>query len=490
MDKRKGVCLLLALLVAGRVQAGQVLSFDEQGRITASVNDSSTNYTYGKFQTETSGLLYKKLGVKGMSPTDPAVTRTVQGVEQVAAGVAVGRLAFGGGWLGIVAGAVINAVVFAAVALGLDNLVKWLFGSGNSVTATTTGTVAPPDGSFFYFSDTRVWPEKCGQLLEKDFLTDTAAANAELAAGGKSGAPVVCSGVDPAKVVQYILDSCDGNGNCTTHGINPIDGSTINNGLKFQKSFGIPPNLVDAPAGGDGSPVISDYETAVANLPESEKSQPVNPELAADVVNALWQQASQLPGYAGVAYDPSNPVTTQEAADWQAANPAYTPTVGDAVGTGTGSGTQGQTGSGGSVGALPINNSPGSADPTPGVNPGTDTGTEPGDGTSPQDGQCGAPGEPACEVDWGTNPGTPEPTLESTPTIDMILGPIVNMLPGFRSFQLPAHTGTCPVATFSIFGNSYTMDQHCTLFEQNRTAISAAFALVFLLASVFIVLTA
>ncbi|KVN37558.1 hypothetical protein WJ63_33290 [Burkholderia pyrrocinia] len=72
----------------------------------------------------------------------------------------------------------------------------------------------------------------------------------------------------------------------------------------------------------------------------------------------------------------------------------------------------------------------------------------------------------------------------------MILGPAMNMLPGFGSFQVPAHTGACPTATFSMFGHTYTMDQHCTLFEQNRAAISAAFALVFLLASVFIVLTA
>ncbi|TAL94902.1 MAG: hypothetical protein EPN73_15470 [Paraburkholderia sp.] len=64
------------------------------------------------------------------------------------------------------------------------------------------------------------------------------------------------------------------------------------------------------------------------------------------------------------------------------------------------------------------------------------------------------------------------------------------MLPGFKGFQMPAHSGVCPTGTFSMFGNTYTMDQHCTLFEQNRAAISAAFALVFLLASVFIVLTA
>ncbi|RQR33866.1 hypothetical protein DIE23_14060 [Burkholderia sp. Bp9143] len=72
----------------------------------------------------------------------------------------------------------------------------------------------------------------------------------------------------------------------------------------------------------------------------------------------------------------------------------------------------------------------------------------------------------------------------------MILDPVLNMLPGFKSFQVPAHTGTCPTASFSVFGNTYTVSEHCVLLEQYRTPITGAFSLMFLLASVFIVLMA
>ncbi|KVE70721.1 hypothetical protein [Burkholderia vietnamiensis] len=491
MDKRKIVCWLLALAVCGQAEAGTVLVFDKAGKIVSTYVDQTTAYSYGKMQTETSGLLYKKLGSMGLEVTDVRVTKTIQAVETVATGAANGaRSGIGGGWIGIVVGAVIGAVVNWAIGLGLDKLVKWRFGSGDSVTATTSAS-APPIGSFYYFALEREWPDTCGQRIEKDYLTDVEAFNADSAASKQT--PVSCYGTDPSKTMNWQLDSCDGRGNCTAHATSWVDGSTLNSTFSYNYQYGVPVNL-QVSSGGDGSPVTTDIATATKNVPDSEKAQPVNPELAASTVNALWQQASQLSGYQGVPYDPSNPVTTQDATDWQDANPSYTPTVGDALGVGSGSGTQGQSGVGGSLGSLPIHNTPGSSDPTPGVNPGTGSGTGSGTGTGTGTGssgsQCGAPGQPPCEVDFGANPNTPQPSLENTPTIQMILGPIFNMLPGFNSFQVPAHTGVCPTATFAMFGRSYTMDQHCTLFEQNRTAINAMFAMVFVLASVFIVLSA
>ena len=47
------------------------------------------------------------------------------------------------------------------------------------------------------------------------------------------------------------------------------------------------------------------------------------------------------------------------------------------------------------------------------------TGT--GTGTGSSGSQCGAPGQPPCEVDFGANPNTPQPSLENTPTIQMIV---------------------------------------------------------------------
>lgn len=479
MTKRKIVCLLLSLSVAGQAEAGNILMFDSNGVVTAR-NDPTTPYNYGKSQIETSGLLYSKLGKAGYAPTSAQVTSTVQAIESVAVSAANGaRSGIGGGWLGMIGGAVLGAVINWAIGLGLDKLVKWWFGSGDSVTATTSAS-PPPIGSFYYFALEREWPDKCGQRIEKDYMTDVEAFNADAAASKQT--PVSCYGTDPAKTVDWKLDSCNGRGTCTAHATSWVDGSTLNNTFDYSYQYGVPVNLQVSSAG-DGSPVTTDIATATKNVPDSEKAQPINPELAANTVNALWQQASQLPGFQGVPYDPSNPVTTQDATDWQNANPSYTPTVGDALGVGTGSGTQGQANVGGSVGSLPIHNTPGVSDPTPGVNPGTGTGT--GTGT-----QCGAPGQPACKVDLGPDPNTSQPSLENTPTIQMILGPVLNILPGFSSWHVPAHSAVCPTATFAMFDHTYTMDQHCTIFEQNRSVISAGFSLLFALAAVFIVLTA
>jgi hypothetical protein len=70
------------------------------------------------------------------------------------------------------------------------------------------------------------------------------------------------------------------------------------------------------------------------------------------------------------------------------------------------------------------------------------------------------------------------------------LQPLLSILPGFKSFAVPGHTGTCPQPSFTVFDQSFTVSEHCTLAEKYRSAISGASLLAFAIAALFIVLTA
>jgi len=90
----------------------------------------------------------------------------------------------------------------------------------------------------------------------------------------------------------------------------------------------------------------------------------------------------------------------------------------------------------------------------------------------------------------GPDPGIGSPTLETTPTAQQILAPILGLMADFRSFVVPAHESTCPKPTFQLFGKSIVMDAHCNIAEQQRAALYAVMAAVWLLAGALIVLRA
>lgn len=120
--------------------------------------------------------------------------------------------------------------------------------------------------------------------------------------------------------------------------------------------------------------------------------------------------------------------------------------------------------------------------------PATNPTTFPDDDTNPQ-----TPGQ-GTQVDLGPDPNTPPPNLEATPTIEQIVGPLLNLMPDLRNFALPGHSSECPTAhlQWSLFGRTfdYTMDTQCVLIEENRGLIQAAMMVVWTLCATFIVLRA
>lgn len=191
-------------------------------------------------------------------------------------------------------------------------------------------------------------------------------------------------------------------------------------------------------------------QSAITALTPEEKAQPLDPATIANMINAMGQQIQTDPTYTGPPIPPITPDTVKQAT--QGLSP---PTVGDMV--------------------APITPSSVQYDPTispTSTNGATNTPFAPAASTTPTTSST-----PTVKVDFGPDPGIGKPDMESVPTASMILSPILNMLPGFKTWTVPTHSGVCPVAEFDAFNRHYVMNSQCTIFEQIRpyfTPISIA----------------
>ena len=221
------------------------------------------------------------------------------------------------------------------------------------------------------------------------------------------------------------------------------------------------------PAGAVPAATAQTLQQAVTALPATELAKPLNPQLVAATANALWQQAAAQPGYAGLPYPAANPISTAEAQKWMQANPGVWPTVGDFVTPKPTNATSTQPW------ALP-------SDPTAATSPLT-TAANP-TATNP------ASANPMANL--GPDPATPAPTLENIPTAQQIVGPIVEALPGHRTFSVSGQAGECPRGQFDLWGSTYHLDAHCTLIDQNKATLRAASVLGWTIVALLIVLSA
>lgn len=205
--------------------------------------------------------------------------------------------------------------------------------------------------------------------------------------------------------------------------------------------------------------------TAVTSIPSTELGKPLNPQVMTNAINNAWRDMSAKPGYSGVPYDYSNPVTVKDVETWANEHPDVWPKVQDW--------TKPQD---------PVTKPwtiPNTTTPVTSYDPATNpaTGSNPAGASQPQ-------------MNLGPDPGIPSPQLEDIPTASDILKPILDLLPDLKRFQARPFGGQCPKPTFQAFDHSFTMDKHCDVAEQNRGAIQAGMMIVFALASLFIVLRA
>ncbi|MBJ9655361.1 hypothetical protein I5588_12470 [Burkholderia multivorans] len=222
----------------------------------------------------------------------------------------------------------------------------------------------------------------------------------------------------------------------------------------------------------------SDLSTIYSQLSPASLSQPLDPLTLAQLTNQTWQQAANQPGYQGLPYSVTQPISYQDVQPWAVANPSAVPNIGDLFRPATDPG----------VSTVTI---------SPTVQPGSVSTADPGSNPSVTPGSnvnvVNTPNVNVVNkvsVDLGADPGVASPSLEATPTISMILSPLLNLLPDLKHWSVPSHGAACPKPSFSVLGHSFTLTVQCDLAESNRTAIYTAFAAMFTVAALFVVLRA
>lgn len=213
---------------------------------------------------------------------------------------------------------------------------------------------------------------------------------------------------------------------------------------------------------------VKTISDAAADLTAPQKAAPLNPQIIADLANDFWREAATAPGYDGLPYDATKPITATEAATWQAANPTSWPSVGDFV-------APQAAPSGGTASSpfvMPLSPSPvTTADPTTNPTTGTNPSTEP-------------------LQNLGTDPGIGSPALEPIPTAQQILAPLLDLFPSLRNFVVPNHNAVCPKWTMHLFDRDIVAQDHCAMIEQVRPMAYSTMAAVWLILALFIVLAA
>lgn len=392
----------------------------------------------GKMNQAVGGVIQHKVGKWGFAANDPRFGATVNGVGAaltlVAGGVATGAVATVG-WPVLLAAAGISALVTGAVSLGQDALYKWLFNPDGTI--DTQGGAAA--------SDPGLAPGYCYSYPSTNICVGTKSA----VASSLCSVGFTCSGTTQGGT-GWTVEYTEQNGAI-------FQQVWYDNGYTEGKyQIGTVTTIPGTPTGGSSGLTAATVPAAVQNVPDAELAKPVSDVMLAAAVNAAWKSmAAETPN--ALPWSATDPVTPADVAEWKAANPSAVPNVGDALG--------------------PVAAPEGASVPisSPGTAPATGPAPTPGQGT---------------QVDLGPNPNIGAPSLETTPTAQQILEPLLNLFPDLRTFAVPSHSSQCPEGNFSALGATYTIDSQCQLIESNRALIEAAMLLVWGLVSVFIVLRA
>ena len=430
------------------------------------------------------GNMFTQVAIeRAMGPADPRIQSTMYSLGQKAAGVAAaaggGLLAAGSApaWVTVVG----SLALGYAVTLAVDKAAAWVFGP-NDVTPSgfpATGPVQPGTtaGGSAYVGN--IWDSTtnsskiiyagdpytalsglfrcsgngtyyCSTATTKYYIKDCVSGS-----GGASQACQVWEQYVPTNATSYVATYS------VSTGTSPSTCSAGNVSLIGAGGCVPAPAIPANPTttGNNQNGVAVPMTTAVSGLPADVASAPFNYSTMANLINNLWQQAAAQPGYSGLPYDSTRPITASQVQTAAQANPSAYPSVAAVV----------------APVADPATGFAPAPSGTPVTNPKPETSTNPS--TQPQ-------------TNLGDNPNIGSPTLEATPTAQQIVGPLLSLLPDFKSYSVPAHQAECPKPAFEVFGQIKVMDQHCTLFEGQRSNLYAACMLAFALVALFIILSA
>lgn len=422
-----------------------------------------------RMQNTISGVIQSKMTGRGFAANDPRFGITLQAAGSTIAGgaaaaaVVTAAAVTAPAWVTAAATVALGGLFAAGISLAVDG-VKWLLNSDGSVTAIpAVGTVIAGGSN----GDTVFWGSTYnGLLVQGSNVREVAFA---IAMYGDCGAytcsysgltwnddSLIASGSNPTAYSFSGHWSQDGTSNIWPRSAS-VRGNTSG---PSQAPAYTAPNPTP-------QPTTKSASDQAAALSDAEKAKPANPDAVAQIADSAWKKAAQQPGYAGVPYDASNPITANDVSAWTGSNPSYAPTVGDMVAPQPAP----STGTAASPWQLP------QGSPSANTNPATSTSplTNPGTGS---------------QVNLGPDPGIGSPTMEATPTAQSVLDPILNAIPSVRGFVVPAHVSTCPTWEFRLWENDFSMDGQCQMAEKLRTPISVTMLLFFALAALLIVLAA
>jgi hypothetical protein len=412
---------------------------------------------YWNMQRAMGGIMQQAAQARGYSTTDPRTYGSLYSIGKTAASTAAaagtGFLVIGTspGWASVLAVAAVSAGVGYAVNLGLDALVQWKFGALTSSTPVTMTSVQITQGIY---------------------------------------QPPTVPGVT-CTTVNNISDWCNTSSQATSFSMcwpsNMTYNPTCACSLTCRNQF--PPGTFTAPyptslsgtmaaLGFTNNPTstpvttTASMATQVTTMPTPEKTQPLNYKTMALLLNELWKKAATATDYAGIPYPATQPITETEVEAWAQANPQTYPTVAaltTAVSTSTATAS--------SATGFQLSTTADSS-----TAPQTATSSTPTTGTNA--------GQANPVTNLGTDPNIGAPGLEQTPTAKMIMEPILTLFPSFKNYSVPGHNGQCPKPSFSAFSKTFVFQSHCSLLEDNRTALTNSMLLVFALAALFIVFSA
>lgn len=468
---------ILIIKLCIRLAVMPVLLAFHQSIALAQVSTAS-DAAYWNMNRALSGVTQQALASRGYVSNDPRTYATLSHMSNAAKGgiVAAAGAAAGAGavvlagvtapaWASVALFIGVSAVASYGINLALDSLVNWIFRSDQKINTAALSLGTPIEVSLggSYWS---------GSLLVGPGSTNTTiyggdgrsmAYQSEVATRNYLGfntTNLTCFLTSNSTITYW---SCGAYGSWMVY---KPSGSPVNCAAGMYctatTSFANPTLTVPAKTG-------VTIGTAVSDIPPEDLAKPLNPQLVAAIANRLWQMSAAQPGYSGVPYPASNPISTQEATQYQQANPQVWPSVRDFVNPRTDATTNTNTT------ALP------SGATQPATVPTTFT-------TSPNPATVN-PASSSTLTNLGEDPVTPAPQLEQIPTAQQILNPVLNLLPNHKSFTATSQSGQCPTPTIQLYG-SHTLNAHCTIIEQNKSVIQAAMTFAWAAIALFIILSA
>lgn len=466
---------------------------------SGTVASGSNQIALGKPQVEMSALVTGKAISTGVAATDPSIGKTITAISSaLAADAAAGSVCSGGGIWGYIGCAALSAITQAAVFLGVDKLWSWLFGS-NQVSYTPSASTTVSSGFIWEGS---VWVPANSPLNSQSYPT----------------AVEECS-TDPNAIAQAILG-----------GLNNVYGPRVNSSYTYSQETLTENNAssyasgsatyTDIVLGGSSSsyqntftiaeinssscssantlapitaqsPVSTSVSGAVSALPSSELSGAADPDTTADMINAVWYQASQQSGYAGVPYPSTNPIQSSDVTTWEGNNSGFAPTLGDDLGVGSGVGSQGNGASSSTAGYVPQS---GLASDGTGPSSSTSGGTTSGGATS---GTSGSSSDTSTSGASGTTSATSDtadlcaddPSASACASLGTVTAgslPASSVSVSLSPWAIGPSSGACPPPqTVQVFGSTLSFDYSplCSF----ATQVSPLFVALCAIAAAFII---